>query len=101
MDTFERRVDELEEQLREGSPWGQREVARVNKDLDELKVAHEELKKTLLSPDTIAELVNKALQKAKARGWTNRERWMGVVLLAIAVGTLIINLINLKQGHPK
>lgn len=94
MDSLEDRLEKLDTMVLEGTPWGQKEASRVQKEINDLRQAIVELRKELLSPDTVADLINKAMQKAKARGWTNRERGIGVALFIVAIASLAINAIK-------
>ena len=51
-----------------------------------------ELKNKALTPNDIDASVANALQNKEARGWTNRERWIGVALFLITVSTFALQL---------
>ena len=58
---------------------------------------------SLVNEDKVAEAVGEAMQKAEARGWSRRERWMAYGLFVFAalgaVGTLFTILAFLRIIH--
>ena len=69
--------------------------------LEQSSASHEDLRDLearLLSPEKASELVRSAMQTESARGWTSRERVMGVALFVIAVLTLALSVYDRVAG---
>jgi hypothetical protein len=45
----------------------------------------------LLTKEKVAEMIGEALRVSEARGWTSRERLMGVGVFLIALATLLLS----------
>lgn len=91
LDVLEKELSNVEFMSREGSPYVKDQIRTIKKDIVDIKEA-------LLTPDSVSRLISDSLQKTEARGWTHRERWMGVVLFLVAVGTFILSALSLKLG---
>lgn len=52
----------------------------------------------ILSPEAVRAIIAKALQDSQARGWTGRERAMGVVLFLMTVCTFALNIYALTRA---
>lgn len=50
----------------------------------------EQLSKRALTAGDVDAAIADALQSKEARGWTNRERWFGVILFGITVATFAL-----------
>lgn len=46
-----------------------------------------------LTIDNVKEIIAQALQDSAARGWTNRERLMGIVLFLVTLASFVLNLL--------
>lgn len=81
------RVTKLEvEGLRREGPVADT-IKRVEQDIDKLK-------DDALSPLAVKEMIGLALQDSSARGWTNRERYLGIVVVSVSLLTFAINVIS-------
>lgn len=92
---LENRVRDLEEFRR----WSEDKHRRAEERAERYVPLIEEL----ISEDKITEAVGEAMQKAEARGWSRRERWMAYGLFVFAalgaVGTLFTILAFLRIIH--
>lgn len=52
--------------------------------------AVEDVREALLSPEKVKDMIGIAMQDSQARGWTNRERIMGLAIFAISVVNFVI-----------
>lgn len=65
-------------------------LRRDDTEYSRLKIELDLVKQKALAPKDIDTAVANALQNKEARGWTNRERWIGVVLFLITVSTFVL-----------
>jgi parvulin-like peptidyl-prolyl isomerase len=54
-----------------------------------------DLRTALLSPEKVKEMIGTAMQDSHARGWTNKERWMGVAIFIFGGVNFLIGLLAL------
>jgi hypothetical protein len=54
-----------------------------------------ELRALVTSPDKVKDLISTAMQDSHARGWTNKERWMGVAIFIFGGVNFLIGLLAL------
>jgi len=57
--------------------------------------AVEDVREALLSPEKVKEMIGVAMQDSQARGWTNRERWMGLAIFAFTAVNFVVGLLAL------
>lgn len=62
--------------------------------LDKIEETIDDLRKSQPNPEKITEMIRRALENNQARGWTARERWMGIGLFVATLVTLAINILN-------
>lgn len=55
----------------------------------------EDLREALLSSEKVKEIVNDAMRDSDARGWTNKERLMGIVIFAFGVINFFVGILAL------
>ncbi len=54
-----------------------------------------ELRSLVTSPEKVKELIGNAMQDSQARGWTNKERWMGVAIFIFGGVNFVVGLLAL------
>jgi hypothetical protein len=54
-----------------------------------------ELRALVTSPEKVKDMIGMAMQDSQARGWTNKERWMGVAIFAFGMINFFIGLLAL------
>jgi hypothetical protein len=54
-----------------------------------------ELRALVTSPEKVKELIGTAMQDSQARGWTNKERWMGVAIFIFGGVNFVVGLLAL------
>lgn len=57
--------------------------------------AIEEIENAILSPEKVKEMIGVAMQDSKARGWTSKERAMGVAIFAFGAINFFIGILAL------
>jgi hypothetical protein len=54
-----------------------------------------ELRALVTSPEKVKDLITTAMQDSSARGWTNKERWMGVAIFVFGGVNFVVGLLAL------
>lgn len=57
--------------------------------------AIEEIENAILSPEKVKEMIGVAMQDSKARGWTSKERYMGVAIFIFGAINFFIGILAL------
>lgn len=94
LEEIDRKFDSIDKYIRDGTPWGREAVNRVEQEMAELRTQMSALKESVLTADSVAQLINKALNKAEARGWTARERRMGVGLFIMTLASVALQVVG-------
>ncbi len=84
------RLDRIEQRI--GTKAERQELEKVIRDVAVLK-------ESVLDAQDVKNIIRDSLREVETRGWTRRERWIGLMVALVGLGTFVLAVVQLLKQH--